>query len=189
MPGKDIPDATNDPRGKPGHLPSSSGDILFVLAVYGASRLFSPVAGVLFAARLPMGTFHVRTLDVPPGRLNVWAHWDGVWYSRIAAEGYGTIARDSQMAVEACGTTTSTALFPLYPLLMRSFAGPFGGPLSFREIYVWDTLISLTVPPSPSTSSTGLPSTGGESAWRREPCPYSPSSPRFFLNAAYEHIY
>lgn len=38
-----------------------------------------------------------------------WAHWDGVWFIRIAADGYGSHA-DSQ------------AFFPLYPLLVRAAA-------------------------------------------------------------------
>jgi len=127
-----------------------SGGIPFVLAVYGASRLFYFVAGSLLAAYLPVGPFHGRTLDIPPGRLNIWAHWDGVWYSRIAAEGYGKIAWDGasySQAMEGYGTTASTAFFPLYPLLMRSFAGLFGGPLSLEALSLWGVLISLTALP------------------------------------------
>jgi hypothetical protein len=50
---------------------------LFVFAVYGASRLFYLVAGAVFATYLPAGPFHWLTPDVPLGRLNIWAHWDG----------------------------------------------------------------------------------------------------------------
>jgi len=70
MPGKDKP----SPAKKPRYLPSFSGGIPFVLAVYSVSRLFYLVAGTLLAAYLPVGTFHGRTLDAPPGRLNIWAH-------------------------------------------------------------------------------------------------------------------
>jgi hypothetical protein len=38
-----------------------------------------------------------------------WAHWDGVWFVRIAADGYG-------------GHADSQAFFPLYPLLVRGAA-------------------------------------------------------------------
>ena len=41
--------------------------------------------------------------------LEPWAHWDGVWFIRIAADGYGAHAQ-------------SQAFFPLYPLLVRAVA-------------------------------------------------------------------
>jgi len=41
--------------------------------------------------------------------LEPWAHWDGVWFIRIAAGGYG-------------GHADSQAFFPLYPLLVRGVA-------------------------------------------------------------------
>jgi Mannosyltransferase (PIG-V) len=107
--------------------------LLFVLAVFAASRLFYLVAGAMFAGYLPAGGFYWLTPDVPLGRLNIWAHWDGAWYSRIAAEGYETYA--------------STAFFPLYPLLMRSFAELFGGPLSLGALSLWGVLISLAALP------------------------------------------
>jgi hypothetical protein len=105
----------------------------FVLAVYAASRTFYLVAGTVFASNLPVGDFHWLTPDVPSGRLNIWAHWDGVWYSQIGAEGYETVA--------------STAFFPLYPLLIRSFAELFGGPLSLGALSVWGVVISVVALP------------------------------------------
>ena len=41
--------------------------------------------------------------------LEPWAHWDGVWFVRIAADGYSAHAQ-------------SQAFFPLYPLLVRGVA-------------------------------------------------------------------
>jgi Gpi18-like mannosyltransferase len=41
--------------------------------------------------------------------LEPWAHWDGVWFIRIAADGYGAHAE-------------SQAFFPLYPFLVRGLA-------------------------------------------------------------------
>lgn len=43
-----------------------------------------------------------------------WAHWDGVWFIRIAADGYA-------------GHEFSQAFFPFYPLLMRLVAPMTGG--------------------------------------------------------------
>ncbi len=107
------------------------GAISFVLVVYAASRLFYLVAGALFAALLPAGGFYRLTPDVPLGTLNLWAHWDGAWYSQIATEGY------------AAHAPASTAFFPLYPLLVRSFAELFGGPLSLGATSSWGMLVSL----------------------------------------------
>jgi hypothetical protein len=133
---KEEPNAADDPRDRSQRLPFlMSEGLLFILAVYGLSRLFYLVAGALFAAYLPPGSFHTHTPDVPLGTLNIWAHWDGVWYSEIAAEGYGGRA------------PASTAFFPLYPLLMRSFAELFGGPLSLGALSMWGVLISLLTLP------------------------------------------
>jgi hypothetical protein len=110
-----------------------SNGLLFVLAACAVSRLFYLLAGAVFANYLPAGPFHWLTPDVPLGRLNIWAHWDGAWYSQIAAEGYTNSA--------------SSAFFPLYPLLMRSFAELFGGPLSLGALSLWGVLISLAVLP------------------------------------------
>jgi hypothetical protein len=44
---------------------------------------------------------------------NPWAHWDGVWYIRIASAGY--VAKGS------------AASFPLYPLCLRAVTPIFGG--------------------------------------------------------------
>src|SRR5918999_1309624 len=41
------------------------------------------------------------------------ARWDAVWYLRIADSGYG-------------GSDARAAFFPLYPLLVRGLATPFG---------------------------------------------------------------
>ena len=105
--------------------------ISFVLGVYAASRLFYLLAGALLAGLLPAGGFYRITPDVPLGRLNIWAHWDGVWYSQIATEGYGAHA------------PASTAFFPLYPLLVRSFNQVFDGPLSLGATSTLGMLVSL----------------------------------------------
>ncbi len=114
---------------------TGGGAVSFVLVVFAASRLFYLLAGALLAGLLPAGGFHRLTPDVPVGRLNIWAHWDGVWYSQIITEGYGAHA------------PASTAFFPLYPLLVRSFAELFGGPLSLGAASSWGMLISLAFLP------------------------------------------
>ncbi len=54
---------------------------------------------------------------------NPWAHWDGVWYIKIAAVGYA----------DADG---STAFFPLYPLLIRWIGVVFAGNLELTGILI-----------------------------------------------------
>jgi hypothetical protein len=95
----------------------------FVVAVFAASRLLFLGTGAFAAAYLPQAVPVGDVLE-PPGPLNYWAHWDGAWYSEIATGGYSERA------------PTSTAFFPLYPLLMR--LAPWGGLAS------WGVLISLS---------------------------------------------
>jgi hypothetical protein len=108
----------------------------FVLLVYVASRLFYLVVGPLSASVVPVGSFQRVTSDVPFGTLNLWAHWDGEHYVALAAGGYLQPPYD-----------VSTAFFPLYPLLMRSFAELFGGPLSLGALSLWGVLISVAALP------------------------------------------
>src|SRR5215207_8065858 len=111
-----------------------SGGLGFVLFVYAASRLFLLVTGTMLARTIPASRFRPSTLgDAPLGTLNIWAHWDGAWYSLIAATGY-----------ESPG---SPAFFPLYPLLMRTFSELFGGPHSLEVLSLWGVLISLLALP------------------------------------------
>ncbi|HEX6708987.1 MAG TPA: hypothetical protein VF068_01530, partial [Rubrobacter sp.] len=112
-----------------------SAGLLFVLAVYAASRMFYLISGSLLARVVPAGEFYRSTPDVPLGTLNIWSHWDGAWYIQIAGEGYGASA------------PASTAFFPMYPLLMRSFAELFGGPISLEALSVWGPLLSLAFLP------------------------------------------
>ena len=149
-----------------------SGGLLFVLTIYAASRLFYLGAGTMFAGNLPAGGFHWLTPDVPPGTLNIWAHWDGAWYSQIAAEGYYTVA--------------STAFFPLYPLLMRSFAELFGGPLSLPALSMWGVLLSLLALPFAFYFVYNIAREGfGERAARATVLTLALFPTSFFFNAVY----
>jgi hypothetical protein len=96
-----------------------------VLVVFALSRLMFMAAGSLAAAYLPRATPAGFPLE-SPGFLSYWAHWDGAWYSEIATEGYGERA------------PTSTAFFPLYPMLVRVGITLGGGPT------LWGVLISLS---------------------------------------------
>jgi hypothetical protein len=109
-----------------------STGVAFVLAVYAASRLFYLISGSLLAYLVPTSSFQRVTLDVPSGSMNIWSHWDGEHYVTLAMGGY-LHPPDN----------VSPAFFPLYPLLMRSFAELFGGPISREAFSVWGPLISL----------------------------------------------
>jgi len=153
---------------------AGGGAILFVLVVYATSRLFYLLVGALLAGLLPAGGFYRLTPDVPLGTLNIWAHWDGAWYSQIATEGYATHA------------PASTAFFPLYPLLVRSFAGVFGGPLSLGATSSWGVLVSLAVLPLALFFVYRIAEDGfGEQVARATTLAVAFFPTTFFLNSAY----
>ena len=103
-----------------------------MLAVWAASRLLYLVCGQIFARVLPISRFQRVTLDVPSGSMNLWSHWDGEHYVTLASGGYLN-APDN----------VSPAFFPLYPLLVRSFAELSGGPISREVLSVWAPLLSI----------------------------------------------
>jgi Mannosyltransferase (PIG-V) len=109
-----------------------STGVAFVLAVYAASRLLYLIPGSLLAYLVPTSSFQRVTLDVPSGSMNIWSHWDGEHYVTLAMGGY-LHPPDN----------VSPAFFPMYPLLLRSFAELFGGPISKEALSVWAPLISL----------------------------------------------
>src|SRR5918998_962630 len=109
-----------------------SNGLAFVLAVYAASRLLYLISGSLLARVVPTSSFQRATLDVPSGSMNIWSHWDGEHYVALATGGYLNPPDN-----------VSPAFFPLYPLLMRSFADLFGGPISKEALSVWGPFLSL----------------------------------------------
>ena len=111
---------------------SKGSGVAYVLAVYAASRLLYLISGSLLARVVPTSSFQRVTMDVPSGSMNIWSHWDGEHYVALAMGGYLN-PPDS----------VSPAFFPLYPLLMRSFAELFGGPISKEALSVWGPLLSL----------------------------------------------
>ncbi len=94
------------------------------LAIAALAPLATYLLGVKpapWAQRLPRlaEPFH----GVAAHLLNPWAHWDGVWFVKIAANGYA--ANDG-----------SVAFFPLYPLLVRWLGIPFDNNLVASGVIV-----------------------------------------------------
>jgi hypothetical protein len=90
---------------------------VFIVA-FATTSLFG-VAAAPWDWRFPRGaeTFHGLL-----GRFfNPWAHWDGVWYIKIAQGGYADVGG-------------STAFFPLYPFLLRYAGYAFHGNLVITGI-------------------------------------------------------
>ena len=149
--------------------------LLFVLLVCAASRLFYLGAGALFASAVPVGRFQRITADAPFGTMNLWSHWDGEHYVALAADGY------LQPPANA-----SPAFFPLYPLLIRGFAGLFGGPLSQPALSVWAPLVSLLALPFALYFVYRIAEDGwGERAARVAVLTLALFPTSFFFNAAY----
>ena len=92
----------------------------FPLACFALSRVLFLAVGAVAADRFQPGErpFVAGTFVVErPGTLDEWAHWDGAWYSGIAADGYREFL-----------PPLSTNFFPLYPLLTRAATSVLGGP-------------------------------------------------------------
>ncbi len=114
----------------------SRAGLVFVALVFAASRLFYLAAGALLSRVVPVGPFQRVTGDVPFGKMNAWSHWDGEHYVALAMGGYLQPPDD-----------VSPAFFPLYPLLVRSSAELFGGPILPGALGVWGVLVSLLALP------------------------------------------
>src|SRR4028119_487206 len=149
--------------------------LLFVLLVFAASRLLYLGAGALFASVVPVSRFQAVTRDVPFGRMGLWSHWDGEHYVALAAGGYLQPPE-----------YVSPAFFPLYPLLMRSFAELFGGPVTWGALSVWGPLISLAALPLALFCVCGIAEEHWDSGVARGAVLALALFPTaFFLNAAY----
>jgi hypothetical protein len=105
---------------------------VWAAVVAAGSRLLIFAVGFAAAAqigtqRLPIGWRFPARAEVFTGWLgslfNPWAHWDGVWYIKIATSGYA----------DGDG---STAFFPLYPLLLRYVGIVFRGNLLITGIVI-----------------------------------------------------
>ena len=147
----------------------------FVLLVYAASRLFYLLAGALLARIVPVSRFQRITSDVPSGTMNLWSHWDGEHYVALAAGGYLQPPEN-----------VSPAFFPLYPLLMRSVAELFGGPVSEGALSLWGPLVSLLFLPLALFFVYRIAEDGfGEQVARATTLALAFFPTTFFLNCAY----
>ncbi len=108
-----------------------------------ASAAFDALVAVLTVHLLPKGTAFLANLLFPPARprpfampfastkfAETFAAWDSGWYFDIARRGYYW-SPDGQ---------SSLAFFPLYPMLMRALAWPFGG--GDRALWIAGTTLS-----------------------------------------------
>lgn len=98
-----------------GRLSPSVVDAIFAIAVVRIGSIF-----VGFVANVVFPPWRLRTIVLPFHQakfLEIFAAWDSGWYFDIARRGYYWSA-DGQ---------SSIAFFPLYPMLIRVVAWPFGG--------------------------------------------------------------
>src|ERR687895_913384 len=84
-----------------------------LLVALFAALSFGPAAGGLAERNAAMFDEPALTRSLAEPLLSPLARWDAVWYLRIAESGYG-------------GSDVRAAFFPLYPLLVRAVASPFG---------------------------------------------------------------
>ena len=85
---------------------------VLVVAVFAALS-FGPAMGGLAERNAEKFDEPELTRSLAEPLLSPLARWDAVWYLRIAESGYG-------------GSDVRAAFFPLYPLLVRAVAAPFG---------------------------------------------------------------
>src|SRR3954468_13654941 len=86
---------------------------VLLVAVFAALS-FGPATGGLAAENALKFDTPRLTHAVADPLLAPLARWDAVWYLRVAETGYGE-------------SEARAAFFPLYPLLVRGLAVPFGG--------------------------------------------------------------
>ena len=85
---------------------------VLLVAVFAALS-FGPAAGGLAERNAEMFDEPALTRSLAEPLLSPLARWDAAWYLRIADSGYD-------------GSEARAAFFPLYPLLVRGLATPFG---------------------------------------------------------------
>jgi hypothetical protein len=89
--------------------------LFFVITTWAVSRLLIIIMMQLVAPALPFAPANVwsaagpLTGFTPKLGWDLFTHWDGVWYERVATQGYDYVNDDQQ---------NSIAFFPLFPLLI-----------------------------------------------------------------------
>ena len=120
-------------------VPAAVVDATFAIAVVRVGSIF-----VGFVANIVLPPGRLRTVELPfhaSKFLEIFTAWDSGWYFDIARRGYYWNA-DSQ---------SSIAFFPLYPLLIRAIASPFGGgdralwlsAITISAVSYWLALVAL----------------------------------------------
>ena len=101
-----------------------------LVALVSRLGIFAIAAVTTYMVKMPPASWALRLPRLAEpfkgtlGHLfNSWAHWDGVWYIKIASNGYA-------------GTDGSVAFFPLYPLLVRWLGVPFRNNLVISGMLV-----------------------------------------------------
>jgi len=110
------------------HISPAVVDVTFALVATRAASF-----SIAFIANLLFAPYSARDFAMPFKRekfAQIFAAWDSGWYFDIASRGYYFNA-DGQ---------SSIAFFPLYPMLMRAVAWPFGG--TDKAIWVAGIVVS-----------------------------------------------
>lgn len=112
------------------HVSSAMSDVAgIVLTTRTATTIVAFLSNVL----LPDHQFRPFAMPFRSAKFaEIFAAWDSGWYFDIAQRGYYFNANGQ----------SSVAFFPLYPLLIRAVAAPFGG--SARAIWVAGIVVSIT---------------------------------------------
>jgi hypothetical protein len=112
------------------HVSPAVADVAFAFVATRAATVF-----IAFIADLLFTPYRERAFTMPFERerfAQTFAGWDSGWYFDIASRGYYFTA-DGQ---------SSVAFFPLYPMLMRAVAWPFGG--TDKAVWMAGIVVSCT---------------------------------------------
>lgn len=111
-------------------VPPAVVDVMFAVAATRAATFF-----IAFLSDLLFAPYRQHSFEMPFERVRfarTFAGWDSGWYFDIASRGY-YFNTEGQ---------SSIAFFPLYPMLMRAVAWPFGG--TDKAIWVAGIVVSCS---------------------------------------------
>lgn len=105
---------------------SKSREILFVVAVFCASRIALEGVGLLafYAIRPSLASGHAWNYSHLPW-LSIWGVWDTGWYLEVAEHGYDLARRTGSTVANQA----NWAFFPAYPMLCRALADLVGAKI------------------------------------------------------------
>lgn len=115
---------------------SRSRDILFVAAVFSASRIALEAVGLLAFYKIrPHISFAHAWNYSDLSWLSIWGVWDTGWYLEVAQQGYDLARRTAG----ATPNQANWAFFPAYPAICRGLAELFGLPVFAAMVLVSNT--------------------------------------------------